>query len=889
MKELGYSTDPSGVAQRLSDLTGVPVPEVKEQLIKELDPVMDNLFGMQNPSGTVDSPTLKIQSLDAPTSLTEARLDKVAPSFFYTLGFNNDPDFQAFVAQGQMPAALNVIKALKSTIVEMEGTMAELGKKFEDKQRELGKGKLSKEVQNAVAEELGIELRGPASLEVLLEDRIEILRKYTSDFEGLYGTTGETSAYAIEDVPKVYQRAYGATIGGLLVSPLVALRNNTESALHGAITMNQLTGQTGAVNFAYTLIRMLMTNVIKMGGSFILSTGKVALYKLPVIGTWKMAQRLTGMDGHPRRIAGAIVALLAPSVQEYAEVMPRRLREHKILDDQNLGMATTPEETALNFAEFMETGGRVMRPEETQRTSTSTWGIVALVKRLFMNGLGQAEQGLAVLGRPLLQRLGDVNANNLLANLAQNVGHTWQRKAKVAYARRIKTGSDLGAPASLEEVAGNYLGIFKANKLSVGEVREFFAASGVPNFEAAIEDYWRRLDAAPNKKAQKQEKLFSQEQLDRMAAVMVMQNNTATPHNRPMWMKKSRVMNMFFALMGWSFNQSQNWVKMTHKTSSTSEKDKNLLRLQKAIMIAGAIGFQIPMNALLEMLSRSVVEGMYGQKRITRLPWETTGGTDEAYAWLSLGSQSIPLIGSSINALWLDAPGRPQHMPGNLIIKQSMALINIGTGIMDTRNLEHSMINGINQLLPISRTVTYRISEWQQDKTKNDNAFRRLRAIYGDPKMRKGIIAGTMLGGKKFSEFTPYREYFAAAVAGNKWKKAKKLYDEAIIVYRHVRETSTGKRPSYAAAEQAVRSSFGAMNPVSRALRIKPTSKQFYENISHATESDHKAITASVDSWKEAYAKFQLGRSFWAMPSEGRGRPSRSRWRQSSGPKAVVR
>jgi len=889
MKELGLDTDPGGVAERLSQLTGVPVVEVKEQIIKEIDPVMNKLFSMQNDDGTINSPTLKIQSLDAPTSLTEARQDKVAPGFFYTLGFNNDPDFQAFVAQGQMPAALNVIKALRSTSDEMTQTLSKLGKMFEEKQKELGKDRLSKEVQNAVAKELGIELRGAASLESLLGDRIQRIEQYTKEFEGLYGTTGEKSAYYIEDVPSTAQRAYGASIGGLLVNPIVALRNNTESVLHGAITVLQLTGQTGPVAFTYALLRSLMTNVLNMGASFVVSTAKVAVYKLPVVGVWRMSRRLTGLDGHPPRIAGAVMALLTPAVQEYAEVMPRRLREHKLLDQQNLGMAETPEETALNFAEFAETGGRVMRESDVQKTSESTWGITAIFKRLFYNGLGTAEQGLAVLGRPLLQRLGDVSANNLLANLAQNVGHTWQRKAKVAYANRIKTGSDLGAPASIEEVAGSYLAVFKANKLSIGEAREFFAASGVPNFEAAIEDYWRRLAAAPNKKAQKQEKLFTQKQLDRMAAVMVMQNNTGTPHNRPMWMKKNRWMNMFFAMMGWSFNQSQNWVKMTHKTSSMSDKDKNLLRLQKAIMIVGAIGFQIPMNALLEMLARGTVDAMYGQKRITRLPWETTGGRDEVNAWLSLGTQSIPLIGSSLNALWLDAPGRPQHMPGNLILKQTMAVVNIGIGWYDTKSAEQTFITGINQLLPISRAVTYRVSEWQRDKTINDNAFRRLRAVYGDPKMRKGIFAGTMLGGKKLNEFTPYKEYFGAAVAAKKWKEAGEIFDEAIKVYQYTRKNETGKKVEYSDAVQAVKSSFGSMNPVSRALRIKPTFEEFYKNISHATESDQEAINTSVNAWREAFTRFQLGSSFFKKSTGGRGRPGR-RWKQSSsGPRAVVK
>jgi hypothetical protein len=889
MKELGLETNPEGVAERLSQLTGVPVVEVKEQIIKEIDPVMNELFSMQNPAGTMDSPTLEIQSLDAPTSLTAARLDKVAPGFFYTLGFNNDPDFQAFVAQGQMPAAENVIKALKSTSDEMEQTLSKLGQMFEKKQKELGKDRLSKEVQNAVAKELGIELRGPASLESLLGDRIQRIKKYTTEFEGLYGTTGEKSAYYIEDVPSTAQRAYGTIIGALLVNPIVAMRNNSESVLHGAVTVLQLTGQTGPVAFTYALLRSLMTNVLNMGASFVVSTAKVAVYKLPVVGVWRMSRRLTGLDGHPPRIAGAVAALLTPAVQEYAEVMPRRLREHKLLDEQNLGMAETPEETALNFAEFLETGGRVMRESDVQKTSESTSGITAIFKRLFYNGLGNAEQGLAVLGRPLLQRLGDVNANNLLANLAQSVGHTWQRKAKVAYANRIKTGSDLGAPASIEEVAGSYLAVFKANKLSIGEAREFFAASGVPNFEAAIEDYWRRLAAAPNKKAQKQEKLFTQKQLDRMAAVMVMQNNTATPHNRPMWMKKSRPMNMGFAMQGWSFNQSQNWVKMTHKTSSMSRNDKNLLRLQKAIMIAGAIGFQIPMNALLEMLSRHTVDALYGQKRITRLPWETQGGRDEAYAWMSLGTQSIPLIGSSLNALWLDAPGRPQHMPGNLILKQTMAAVNIGIGWYDTKSAEHTFITGINQLLPISRAVTYRVSEWQRDKTINDNAFRRLRAVYGDPKMRKGIFAGTMLGGKKLDEFTPYREYFGAAVAGENWEEAGKIFDEAIKVYQYTRKIETGKKVGYSDAVQAVKSSFGSMNPVSRALRIKPTFEEFYKNISHATESDQEAINTSVNAWRKAFTKFQLGSSFFKKSTGGRGRPGR-RWKQSSsGPRAVVK
>ena len=877
------------VAERLAEMTGEGVITIKEQMMNEFAPVLDNLKEKFNPENRAKNPFIQISKTEGLSPLTEARRDKIAPTFFYSLGYNHEVDFQSFISHGQLPAALNVTKALQSTVDELDILLAKSGGLYERAKalaKERGVSVYNPAIQKQVAKEIGVTLVGDGLLYDELWNKRELILKYISDFDQVYGNG--FSDYTTDSMPGLGRRAWGATVGAILGNTITTMRNATETLINGALAVQMVQGGMGIAPIAYTILRGLMVNALKLGGSFVVSAGKIATYKLPIIGTWKALKRGTGLDGHPPSLYGAVRALLIPTVEELANVLPGRTKEYQMLARQGLGMPTTPEQTSINFDEFLETGGRIMPYESTPGGSQSI--LKSMGGRLVNQLVGTAEAGVQVLLQPLMQRLGDVGANNLLATLAQHVGHNMERKARIAYNRRVKAGIPIDENVAPEELLGNFLGILKQNKVTYNEARTFLGKAGITNLEQQAQDFWRKLATAPDKAARKNIRMFNQKQLDSMAATLVMANNIATPSNRPLWQKKSAGFAVMFALTGWSFNQLQNWAKMTSRTKDESRSEAYKRRVQMLMLFLAPVMFSIPDNWLLEWMSRWSDDLLYGKRRITRLPTETAGWQqpgvqwDESKAFLSLATQSIPLVGSSLNALWNDLPGRAQHAPANLMLSQVKALANVGIQSYQTKSLRPALEN-LQRLLPISRAVTYRISKYQQNKTKNDNAKRAIRATYADQQAVEPIRGGEM--GSKLDEFSPYRQEWAAAVAGEDWAEADRLYNDAIEVYGEVSEKRTGRKLSRKDIERNLRSSLSSANPIAQALRYKPSRKNFFQNIEHATEDDKNYIIPMVALWEKAHDRYDFAPIFSSGKSSSRVIPKASSRRRTSGRRAL--
>ena len=363
-----------------------------------------------------------------------------------------------------------------------------------------------------------------------------------------------------------------------------------------------------------------------------------------------------------------------------------------------------------------------------------------------------------------------------------------------------------------------------------------------------------------------------------MAAALVMSNNIATPSNRPLWMKKNRLNSIMFALTGWGFNQMQNWMKATAATGKEGDwysRESNRRRVQMLMLLLAPIAFGIPDNWMLEWLMRGVDEGLFGRRRITRLPnevagWQQSGlQKDEALAYASLASQSVPMVGSMLNAYWNDLPGRSQHTPAGLVTGQIGAAVDFFVNGNSMDNWEQAGIATANRLLPMSRAVTYRVSKWQKAKTKNDNARRAIRATYADRKAIEPIRGAAM--GYIPDEFVPIKEMWAAAVADGDWAEAQRLYDEGIETYLYVRgEGLSGRKLSWKQAERNMKSALSSANPISKSLQYKPDRKTFYENIAHATEKDKGYIRGNLEIWEKALERFELAPIFSSGSSKSK-------------------
>ncbi|HIA04055.1 MAG TPA: hypothetical protein EYN66_19520 [Myxococcales bacterium] len=409
---------------------------------------------------------------------------------------------------------------------------------------------------------------------------------------------------------------------------------------------------------------------------------------------------------------------------------------------------------------------------------------------------------------------------------------------------------------------------------------------------------------APDKKAAKKETLFDGSQMERLGAIMIMANNMATPSNRPIQFRESRWTNAIFALMGWPINAMQNWLKLTAVTDKSAGTGplgpRGRQRLQAAIWFGVALGYSIPENWLLEWLMRGIDMGLYGKRRMTALPgldWvpgmkgviqsETAGGAEERQAYLALALQSVPMVGSSMNALFNDKPGRAQIQPGNLLFTQAGAWYNFINSSVRTKDVGRAAIHLAHTVAPMSKAITYRISSWQQGAALNTNAERALGAGYGDQQALKDFSSWRAFTSEP-DEFNPVRDYFRAAVALGDWEWAREQFETAVTTKQLIYKRTMGEELSRKDALKMVRQSLRSADVISRKFKggKGPTRAMLLKFCETMTPADRDHFFSNVAMWEQAFNRFGLGNIYGPGPSTSKKSSSRGGRPRSQRPKS---
>ena len=295
-------------------------------------------------------------------------------------------------------------------------------------------------------------------------------------------------------------------------------------------------------------------------------------------------------------------------------------------------------------------------------------------------------------------------------------------------------------------------------------------------------------------------------------------------------------------------------------------------KAQKYMVLAMALGIAIPDNWLLELLARQVDRKLYGKRRITSLPDEVRGTSNQMKAVAALSLQSIPLVGSSIATAIHGSAGRAAHTPANLLTSQVANVWRWGAEIVETgfevpRNKEQALawayqrtIEAANRALPMSRAVTSRIDPTQKALLGLLNSKRAIQANFADRKNVKALY-GYGAGPNRRGVWSHHRNLFAAAVERGDLNGARIIFNNAVEDFIYVTKMHTGKKPDRDEAVSKMVSSLKQMNPIARSLRSTPTRKEFWLNLSHVKNkidgSDWMYITTSIEKWDALYREFE--------------------------------
>ena len=833
---------PDYVAQRIADLSSLEsVSKAKEMLMEEITPVLESLEKVmgkeiKEPEG---ESSVTVQNYRSASPFDTQRKDVLAPYFFYDYGFNNDYEFGGFGFKGATGPAANVVRSIDSAIEELNNlSTGNLIEKLEQKYaKRLGLRKKSTKVQQAIAKELGMDVKVGGTypdIRTFIRSKKAVLEKYSESYKKAFTQVG-SSEYSADLAPGGGERFYRSTIGGVLMSILTLARNLAEAPIHGGIIYNQLLGNGVfgtpigfATGMLYTLQQglVLAAKTTWYGGKA--TTFGVLTKSLPSAFKGVVESRGKKLLRPDQMLRGFI----HPITEELANVIPQRNREYQMLAERGLAMPVDPSETAGNFDRFVETGGRLVEQ-----------GSDNLITRTLGGLMGQYESGLALVGRPIFPRLGDLFGNNILAKLGYNVAHHLEKRAREAYYARKEEGVSFDEMISPEELT-------RGNKASLAEARNFASKSGVSNLDQAVKDFWNKLEEAERTgESTRHINLFTAPQRDGMAATMVTTINMATPSNRPVQFRTSTAARWFFPLMGWPANAATVWGRAAFGRSGQAGRLREFLN--SMVWIGMALGAAIPENWLFEKLMREIEMAAFGRQRITILPDEATTTEGKTMAYLGLAATPVPFVGGALNAYFTGLPGRAINTPGNLLIGKVGEVVRFAADVAGGEFKGDAWsVHGVrfaNSFLPITRGVT-RFMPYAEGMNRNLNGVRLIRRLTINRK--DNIRPPSAYTRSPFSTgnanaLTAPKKIWAGHIGNKNFKEAKRVFDSMVDIAVEQKLYKTKDE-----ARRQIRSALRGLSPIRGAWKSSPTRRAFYEQLSTNDPDSLKFVKELLDDWE---------------------------------------
>ena len=865
------SVSADDVVDFLQSETGKGRAEIKQLILSEYKDILNSLERIILPSENTKR-TAVYTDLEAEGPFVKARSNALGPYYFYQYGFRNESDLKKFALMGSSKPLENVMLSIQSIQREYETLENNIIKRRRELIKE-GFPKNSPALEKRLRKEFKLEA-STGTTYIPTIDELYFWKRRLGDIAETYATAySPGSAGSKEDImPGGFHRAQSAVIGSTLLAASTLIKNSTDASVIGGSNLAAAQGQTGAASFLKGLLLRWPTSIGKMG----VSTGASAIRYTTGLETqltrteagkkvfapkfsWDkpalIFKSLPGMiDAFIKarglhKATAPITGFLAPAAEEFFQNMPLRLHEARLLKERGLDMPVTPIETEQAFYGDLMSGGNGINSYKTDSE------FIQLLGRSIQSGFGQAEAALALAGRPVFPRMGDISGNVQLWNAGIEFVRNIERMLRLSYNRRKIYGDSLTEDISEEELLGRYLYIMRANKASFNNALGMMARGGVTNFQKEAKKFFQDLESG------EETQFLTDLQRNSIAEGWVTQSNSATPSNRPTWARLTKTNQMLMALLGWGSNAIQNLANVTlGRSRKGTASDKAQQSFASMIWMLGLMASSIPAGILAMVMINWFMRTFLGREPKKGMPYDKKDPADSARAFLGLSLSSVPMVGAWLESLVDEAPSRGMMHPGSLFASKAGVVVKYLAETAETKDPTYGLNSLARGMSPMVVGIKDQFTEYGQGWLGFTNASNAIRNFYkpSDVKHFKGQTIASSVA--NINVLTNDVRLFQSALGRGDVEEATRL---RIVMLNSLKEEDP--KLSNLEAERKLNSHLRLKTPLHYALApgTIPTRSQFIEEMSVMKAKDKDwfdKTMKTLDTFNQFYIDFGIDR-----------------------------
>jgi hypothetical protein len=865
------SVSADDVVDFLQSETGKGRAEIKQLILSEYKDILNSLERIILPSENTKR-TAVYTDLEAEGPFVKARSNALGPYYFYQYGFRNESDLKKFALMGSSKPLENVMLSIQSIQREYETLENNIIKRRRELIKE-GFPKNSPALEKRLRKEFKLEASTGATY-IPTIDELYFWKRRLGDIAETYATAySPGSAGSKEDImPGGFHRAQSAVIGSTLLAAGTLVKNSTDASVIGGSNLAAAQGQTGAASFLKGLLLRWPTSIGKLGVSTGASairytTGLETQLTRTEAGKKVFAPRFSWdkpalifkslpamMDAFIKakglhKATAPITGFLAPAAEEFFQNMPLRLHEARLLKERGLDMPVTPIETEQAFYGDLMSGGNGINSYKTDSE------FIQLLGRSIQSGFGQAEAALALVGRPVFPRMGDISGNVQLWNAGIEFVRNIERMLRLSYNRRKTYGDNLTEDISEEELLGRYLYVMRANKASFNNALGMMARGGVTNFQKEAKKFFQDLESG------EETQFLTDLQRNSIAEGWVTQSNSATPSNRPTWARLTKTNQMLLALMGWGTNAIQNLANVTlGRGRKGTASDKAQQSFAGMIWMLGLMASSIPAGILAMILINWFNRTFMAREPKKGMPYDKKDPADAARSFLGLSLSSVPMVGAWLESLVDEAPSRGMMHPGSLFASKAGVVVKYLAETAETKDPTYGLNSLARGMAPMVVGIGDQFTEYGQGWLGFTNASNAIRNFYkpSDVKHFKGQTIASSVA--NINVLTNDARLFQSALGRGDVEEATRL---RIVMLNSLKE----ENPKLSKEEvlDRLNSHLRLKTPLHYALApgTIPTRSQFIEEMSVMEAKDNdwfKKTMKTLDTFNQFYIDFGIDR-----------------------------
>lgn len=784
---------------------------VREQLLKEFDATFKRL-GREFQS----DPETKVQTLEARSSFTKARQQKLAGDWLYDNGFRDSTalvDFTMSIsgyyyqraAEDFVRVSTDLERQQRDLVTKMQDWVAQHGQAPERKVR--------KEVEKA--QRIGQSYDDYHAI----EKKIRYAKRYAELLAGAYGREATNLDYDLLGLTKLF----GVTTASVLISDLTALRNMGYSPAYIGHITSKLNGEIAA-QYPKAMWQLWVKDFPKYLASAAYSVAKTGTIGV-VKGTKAAALSLLNREGKV-----ALARFLQPMVEEMSAALFERIELQRELFDAGYSARSYAADDVLAKVRLPKTGGAIIEdPLFSSTLANMGFGGLSLYDAMLLSSFG----------KPLFPRIADLNVNKTAMSVSRGIVQTLENQLRKLFLDYRKAGvnrwdfSDLKHPRNYlepEEVLGKWFGL-KRTQNDLVYLRQMWEWTG-KDFQTAAMEFLAKLEAE-----QSDATLLNEGEQLALGDELVQEVNKASAKNRSLYLKnKNWLWQMVGALMSWNIHRARTWAKYM---GGRATYDKNfgkwalwgsLIPVVIMMLLAGGAT-----DVITEEMARFLYKALHGEARATRQPWEREGLKSQAIGWAISMANAMPVVASLVNTMLNDLPNRKSVDPVLFLQNKAIDLAHYVGGVVQSGDVTYGLPQLVKGFLPLSSLFINQIPE-VEGSLEASNA-RRLMRRSGPQELLKDFGTGSFSAGN-ITPLTPYGEKMISAAMRGDDAGFMQAYNEAVA-----KATELGK----ADPEKLVKQMFASRNPYDRVFSHKLTPEQ-RETFLGKLSSDERAQVEAVET-----------------------------------------